>query len=59
MYEKRFKKQELNPKDYRTIEILVKIARVILTPIFLILRIYYWIWDYDWESKFYKPYKHN
>ena len=50
----RFKKQELNPKDYRTMEVLAEIMRVIMTPIFLILRIYYWVWDYEWDRKFFK-----
>ena len=38
------------PKTY--LEKLAKILRVILTPIFLLVRIYYWVWDYDWNEKF-------
>lgn len=28
--------------------IIGPIVRIILTPIFLLIRIYHWVWDYDY-----------
>ena len=41
-------------KNYilRGIEVLVTIARILITPIFLLIRIYYWIWDFDYYERF-------
>lgn len=49
---KRFKKQEPNRNDYKLIENLAGIIRIILTPIFLLIRIYCWVWDYDYYERF-------
>lgn len=48
----RFNKQKLNKKDYAHIEILATITRIVLTPIFLLVRIYCWVWDYDYYERF-------
>ena len=44
--------QKPNKNDHRNIEIAASIARVILFPIFLIVRLYFWVWDYDYTKKF-------
>lgn len=44
----RFKPQKLNKNDYKSIEIAAKIFRIVLFPVFLIVRIYRWVWDYDY-----------
>ena len=49
---KRFRKQELDPGNARPMEIAAGIARVILSPIFLVVRIYCWIWDYNYYERF-------
>lgn len=49
---KKFEKVELNSKDYRTMEILADITRIILTPVFLLVRIYCWVWDYNYYDRF-------
>lgn len=49
---KRFIKQKLNKEDHLHIEILADIARIILTPIFILVRIYYWVWDYNYYERF-------
>ena len=41
----RFEKETLNRKDYRNIEVLGAIVRVLLTPIFVWYRLYLWVWD--------------
>lgn len=48
----RFVKKELNRKDHSHIETLAGITRIILTPVFLLVRIYCWIWDYDYYERF-------
>jgi len=40
-----FEKETLNRKDYRNIEVLATIVRVLLTPIFVWYRLYLWVWD--------------
>lgn len=52
---KQFKKQELDKNDYRLMEILCNIVRIILTPMFLLVRIYLWVWDYDYYTRFKHP----
>lgn len=52
---KQFKKQELDKNDYRLIEILCNIVRIILTPMFLLVRIYLLVWDYDYYTRFKHP----
>lgn len=49
---KRFENQKLNRKDHRGIEVMAKLARVILMPIFLPIRIYCWVCDYDYYERF-------
>lgn len=49
---KRFVKHELNKNDYKLMETLATIIRVPLTPVFLLLRIYCWVWDYDYRELF-------
>lgn len=41
-----------NRKDYRCIKILANVLRIVTFPIFLIIRIYFWVWDYDFYEKF-------
>lgn len=43
----RFKKKVLDPKDYRKIEILADITRIVLWPVFLGMKIWDWIFDRD------------
>lgn len=45
MENKRFKKVELDSRDYRGIEIAATVCRILLTPIFQPYRIYLWVWD--------------
>lgn len=49
---KRFEKQELNRRDYKLMEILADIVRVMLFPVFLLVRIYCWVFDYDYLERF-------
>lgn len=46
----RFKPQKLNKNDHRRVDIAAGITRtilrIILTPIFVLARIYCWVWDY-------------
>lgn len=49
---KEFKKQKLDRKDYLHIIILASIVRIILTPIFVLIRLYCWVWDYDYYERF-------
>ena len=42
---KHFEETTLNRKDYRSIEVLATIVRVLLTPIFVWYRLYLWVWD--------------
>lgn len=57
---KRFEKQYFNytmsdnRKRYRRPKILASIIRVLLLPVFLIIRIYFWVWDYDYSDIFIK-----
>lgn len=59
----RFTKKELDSNDYRRTVVLARIARIILFPIFLLVRIvltlvflfvriYRWVWDYDYTKAF-------
>lgn len=34
---------------------LFAITRFVLTPIFLLVRIYCWVWDYDYYTRFKHP----
>lgn len=52
---KRFERQKLNRNDHRRMEIAASIIRIILTPIFLLVRIYCWVWDYDYYKRFKHP----
>ena len=52
---KRFKRQKLDRNDHRPMEILCNIVRIILTPMFLLVRIYCWVWDYDYYTRFKHP----
>lgn len=47
-------KMYVDRKDHRKIRIIVNLMRIILSPLFLFVRIYFWIWDYDYSEKF-KP----
>lgn len=49
---KRFTNQKLNKKDHLHIKIFAGIMRIILTPIFILVRIYCWVWDYDYYERF-------
>lgn len=41
-----YKKITLNKKkDYKNVEIVATIFRVLLTPIFIWYRLYLWVWD--------------
>ena len=49
---KHFEEANLNRKDYRSIEVLATIVRVLLTPIFVWYRLYLWVWDgtmFKWD----------
>lgn len=54
MMTSRFKRQELDRKDHRSIEILAGITRIILTPVFLLIRVYCWVWYYNYYDRFKK-----
>ncbi len=49
---KRFEKKNLDRKDYEGLEILATITRILLLPVFLIVRVYFWVWDYDYSKLF-------
>lgn len=49
---KRFKVHKTNKKDHKHFKILAGIMRIILTPIFAIVRFYCWVWDYDYYERF-------
>lgn len=49
---KRFEKKYLDRKDYRGLEILAIMMRILLLPIFLIIRLYFLVWDYDYLKVF-------
>ncbi len=49
---KRFEKKHLDRKDYRKLEILAAIIRILLFPVFLIVRLYFWVWDYNYSEVF-------
>lgn len=53
-YMERFKPKKLNINDHVKMRILATITRVLITPIFLLIRIYCWIWDYDYYERFHK-----
>lgn len=53
---KRFEKEHLDRKDYRRLEILATITRILLLPVFLIVRVYFWVWDYDYSKLFFRNY---
>ena len=48
----RFTVKKLNKKDHIHIKILASILRIILIPIFLLVRIYCWVWDYNYYEFF-------
>lgn len=48
----RFVRKELNRNDYKTMEIGATALRVLLTPVFIFVRLYCWIWDYDYYERF-------
>lgn len=52
METKRFEKKNLDRKDYRKMEVLASIVRIPLTPIFLLIRLYYWVWDFNYYERF-------
>ena len=45
IFMERYKKITLNKKDYKNVEIVATIFRVLLTPIFIWYRLYLWVWD--------------
>lgn len=45
-------KHNLYPEDYRRFEAVANIIRIPLTPIFLLIRLYLWVWDYDYYDRF-------
>jgi len=51
---------KLNNKDERfrfstkLVCVIKPIIRVVLTPIFLLIRLYCWVWDYDYYEIFFK-----
>lgn len=49
---KRFEKQQLDKKDHAWMSTLADIVRIILFPIFIVVRIYCWVWDYDYLERF-------
>lgn len=52
MFQKKIE-NDLKPRmGSRLTDILVLTSRIILTPIFLIIRIYYWVWDFDYNQRF-------
>lgn len=48
----RFENRKLDRKDHLHIEILAHVARVILFPIFLLVRLYFLVCDYDYSERF-------
>ena len=48
----RFVRKELNRNDCKTMEIGATALRVLLTPVFIFVRLYCWIWDYDYYERF-------
>lgn len=49
---KRFENRKLDKRDHLYIEIAARITRVIAFPIFLLVRIFLWVWDYDYLERF-------
>lgn len=47
-----FKKRKLNRNDHLTTDIAAGVMRIISTPVFLLVRIYCWVWDYDYLERF-------
>ena len=48
--------QKPNKDDHKNIERWANIARILLTPIMIWVRLYCWVWDYDYIHR--RPYKH-
>ena len=48
----RFTNKKPNKKDHKNIEVLANITRIVLLPVFLLVRIYCWVWDYDYYERF-------
>ena len=51
---KHFEEANLNRKDYRNIEVLATVARILLLPILVWYRLYLWVYDgtmFKWRSK--------
>ena len=42
---KHFEEAKLNRKDYRNIEVLATIVRILLLPILVWYRLYLWVYD--------------
>lgn len=42
---KHYEKMHLNRKDHKVMDIIATILRVLLTPIFVLYRLYLWVWD--------------
>lgn len=42
---KHFEEANLNRKDYRNIEVLATVARILLLPILVWYRLYLWVYD--------------
>ena len=47
-------KWALNKDDHKKIKRWATIARILLTPIMVWVRLYYWVWDFDYT----RPYNH-
>lgn len=52
---KHFEKAKLNKNDYKVMEKVAVVVRFVLTPVFLLIRIYCWVWDYDYYKRFKHP----
>lgn len=49
------KKYELNYKDYKRLELGAALLKLVLFPVFLMLRIFCWVWDYNYYEHLFKP----
>lgn len=48
---KRFKPQTLEKTtETKVIIAVATVTRIILTPVFLLIRLYRWVWDYDYTK---------
>lgn len=46
-----FEKKKLDPNDYKQIGRVAFIARIALFPVLLLLRIYFWVIDYNYYDR--------